>query len=55
LKFITTKVRSIPPDIYLAGNDVELEYFPGYTLGYVTGKSGLRIDQLQFFWYRTKQ
>jgi len=30
------------------------EEFPGYTLGYVTGRSGQYIEQLQFFWYRTK-
>jgi hypothetical protein len=30
------------------------EEFPGYTLGYVTGRAGLYIEQLQFFWYRTK-
>ncbi len=55
LQFITTKDRRIPSDITLTGKDVETEQFLGYTLGYVTGKSGLRIDQLQFFWYRTKQ
>ncbi len=53
LQFITTKDRRIPPGISLTGDDVETEQFLGYTLGYVTGKSGLRIDQLQFFWYRT--
>lgn len=53
LKFVTTKDRIIPPGIQLTGDDVEFEYFPGYTLGYVTGKSGFTIDQLQFFWYRT--
>jgi len=30
------------------------EEFPGYTLGYVTGRSGQYIEQLQFFWYRIK-
>jgi hypothetical protein len=55
LKFITTKNRTIPSDIPLTGNDVQSEEFHGYTLGYVTGKSGLRIDQLQFFWYRVEQ
>ncbi len=53
LKFITTKGRSIPPNINLTGNGLEVEYFPGYTLGYVTGRSDGKIDQLQFFWYRT--
>ncbi len=55
LQFITTKDRRIPPGISLTGDDVETEQFLGYTLGYVTGKSGLRIDQLQFFWYRVEQ
>jgi hypothetical protein len=55
LKFITTKGRSFPPNINLTGNGLEVEYFPGYTLGYVTGKSVSTIHQLQFFWYRTEQ
>jgi hypothetical protein len=55
LKFITTKGRNIPPDINLTGNKVEFEDFPGYTLGYVAGKSDLRVDQLQFFWYRSEE
>ena len=54
LQFLTTKGRSIPPDSYLVGDDVESERFSGYTLGYVTGNDSLKIDQLQFFWYRTK-
>jgi hypothetical protein len=55
LQFVTTKGRSIPPGILLTGYNVQFESIPGYTLGYVTGKTGVRIDQLQFFWYRTKQ
>jgi hypothetical protein len=55
LKFVTTKGRSIPPNINLTGNDVESEHFPGYTLGYATGRSGQNINQLQFFWYLTEQ
>jgi hypothetical protein len=55
LKFITTKNRTVPSDIPLTGNDVESEYFPGYILGHVAGKSALRIDQLQFFWYRVEE
>ncbi len=53
LKFITTNNRTIPPDFNLTGNDVQSENFTGYTLGYVTGRSDGKIDQLQFFWYRT--
>jgi hypothetical protein len=55
LQFVTTKGRIIPPSIPLKRYQVEFESFLGYTLGYVTGKSGTKIDQLQFFWYRTKQ
>ena len=55
LQFITTKGRQIPPDIALTGDDVNFEHIPGYTLGYATGKTGSKIDQLQFFWYRTKR
>jgi hypothetical protein len=55
LQFVTTKNRTIPPDISLTGDQVESESFPGYTLGYATGKSDQNINQLQFFWYRTKQ
>ena len=56
LQFITTKGRQIPSDVIVAGDDddgVESESYPGYTLGYATGRAGLMIDQLQFFWYRT--
>ncbi len=28
------------------------ESFPGYMLGYVTGRSNQYIEQIQFFWYR---
>lgn len=55
LQFITTSGRQIPPDIALTGDDVKFEHIPGYTLGYATGKTGSKIDQLQFFWYRTKR
>lgn len=53
LEFITTKGRRIPPGILLEDDEIEYEGFPGYTLGYATGRSGLVIDQLQFYWYRT--
>lgn len=55
IQFVTRKGRMVPSDIVLAHCKVETEYFPGYTLGYVTGRSGLRIDQLQFFWYLTEE
>ena len=53
LQFTTTKGQRIPPGIALEDNDVQSESFSGYTLGYATGKAGLRIDQLQFYWYQT--
>lgn len=53
LQFTTTNGQRIPPGIALEDNTVQSESFPGYTLGYATGKAGLRIDQLQFYWYRT--
>lgn len=54
-QFITTKGRIIPADIPLIDDDIRSERFPGYILGYVTGKEGLAIDQLQFMWYRAKK
>jgi hypothetical protein len=55
LKFVTTKGQRIPPGLLLKGNDVQSKNFTEYTLGYVTERLGGGIDQLQFFWYRTKQ
>jgi hypothetical protein len=52
LQFFTNKGRTIPPNTSVEGN-VYTERFNGYTLGYATGRAGLRIDQIQFFWYRT--
>jgi hypothetical protein len=54
LQFITTKGQHIPPNISFVDNDVKSEHMPGYTLGYATGKTGQKIDQLQFFWYRNR-
>ncbi len=54
-KFATKKGRSIPANLTLTGNDLGVEQYPGYTVGYVTGNVGSKIDQLQFFWYRTGQ
>jgi len=52
LKFFTTKGRSIPPYNSQTGK-IFTEEFGGYTLGYVTGRAGQCIDQVQFYWYRT--
>ena len=54
LQFKTSKDRFIPARNRLVYGDFQSERFPGYTLGYVTGKAALAIDQLQFVWYRTK-
>ncbi|CAF1658942.1 unnamed protein product [Adineta ricciae] len=35
--------------------DLYTEEFEGYFVGYVTGRSGLLIDQLQFHWFRNDQ
>ena len=32
--------------------EILTEQYDGYTLGYARGRRGLRIDQLQFLWYR---
>ena len=53
VQFYTTKNRTIPPYIKLRGENVQYEFFPGYTLGYVTGTAANEIGQLQFVWYRT--
>jgi hypothetical protein len=55
LQFVTTNNTIIPQNVPSTGSQDDSESFPGYTLGYVTGKSSdKRIDQLQFFWYRTE-
>lgn len=54
-QFKTTTSRIIPADIPLVGSDIKVERFPGHILGYVTGKTGVYIDQLQFMWYQTRK
>ena len=54
-RFKTTKGRLIPADIPPIDSDIRSESFSKHDLGYVTGKSGQSIDQLQFVWYRTKK
>jgi hypothetical protein len=53
IRFFTTKGRSTP-SIDHADGESFTEQFDGYTLGYMTGRAGLLIDQVQFHWYRTK-
>jgi hypothetical protein len=52
IRFFTTKGRS-SPDISQARGDNYTEQYPGYTLGYIAGRSGRYIDQIQFYWYLT--
>ncbi|CAF5012293.1 unnamed protein product [Rotaria sp. Silwood1] len=52
LQFFTSKGRTSRSYDHLEG-EVFTEEYDGYTLGYATGRSGLFIDQLQFYWYRT--
>jgi len=52
IQFFTTKGR-VSPSHHQEDGVIFIEQFEGYTLGYIAGRSGLFIDQLQFFWYRT--
>ncbi len=51
IRFFTTNGQSSRSIDHLKG-DLYTEQFNGYTVGYVTGSSGLFVDQLQFHWYR---
>ena len=52
LNFITNKGRSFPSEYEEDDDDdIESEDNRGYIIGYVAGKAGLSIDQLQFYWY----
>jgi hypothetical protein len=50
IRFFTTKGQS-SQSIDHAGGEMFTEQFDGYTLGYVTGRTGSFVDQLQFYWY----
>jgi hypothetical protein len=52
IKFITNKNHANPLFNDSSGINFN-ESFPGYTLGYVTGRASQYIEQIQFFWYRT--
>ncbi len=52
IQFFTTKGRS-SPDISQAAGEMYTEEYPGYTLGYIAGRSGRFIDIIQFYWYQT--
>ncbi len=50
VRFFTTYGQT-SQSIDSIGGTIQTEEFDGYILGYVTGRSGLWIDQLQFHWY----
>jgi hypothetical protein len=52
LGLFTTKGRSSESIDHADGQHFT-EQYEGYTVGYVAGRSGRYIDQLQFYWYRT--
>jgi hypothetical protein len=51
IRLFTTKGRSSPPLDHKTGTKVT-EEFIGYTVSYVSGKSGIYLDQIQFHWFR---
>lgn len=51
IRFFTTNGKFSRSIDHLPG-ELHTEKFDGYTVGYVSGRSGLRVDQLQFHWYR---
>jgi hypothetical protein len=50
IRLFTTKGQSSRSIDHIEG-EIFTEQFDGYTVGYVSGRSGLFIDQLQFHWY----
>lgn len=50
IRFFTTNGRSSHSIDY--GEQVLTEKFDGYTLGYINGTAGERLNQLQFHWYK---
>ncbi|CAF1444760.1 unnamed protein product [Rotaria sordida] len=51
IRLFTTDGQASQSIDHLRG-ELCMEKFDGYTVKYVTGRSGLYIDQLQFHWYR---
>jgi hypothetical protein len=51
LRFFTTNGRA-SPSLDHADGKLDTEQFDGYSLGYISGRDGLAIDQIQFHWYR---
>lgn len=59
-KCIITSLRFISKggedNYYKRSNGIRFsESFPNYVLAYITGKSGQYIEQIQFYWYRTRK
>ncbi len=51
IRLFTTKGRASPSIDHAQGTKV-IEQFDGYTVGYVSGRSGIYLDQIQFHWHR---
>ncbi|CAF0729015.1 unnamed protein product [Adineta steineri] len=51
IRFFTTNGQSSQSIDHLEGDSYTEEFY-GYFVGYITGRSGLLIDQLQFHWFR---
>ncbi|CAF1175455.1 unnamed protein product [Adineta steineri] len=51
IRFFTTNGQTSQSIDHLQG-DLYTEELYGYFVGYVTGRSGLFIDQLQFYWFK---
>lgn len=51
VRLFATDGQTSPSIDHLEGH-FYTEQFDGYTVGYVTGRSGLYVDQVQFHWYR---
>ncbi len=49
VRLFTTQGRQSSSIDYIDG-EISTEQFDGYTVKYVTGRKGLMIDQLQFYW-----
>ena len=51
IRLFTTKGRASLSIDHAKGTKI-IEQFDGYTVGYVSGRSGIHLDQIQFHWYR---
>jgi hypothetical protein len=51
VRLFTTKGRA-SPSLDQAEGTTTTEQFDGYIVGYVSGRAGLAVDQIQFHWHR---